>query len=142
MEHNRASYSAEEKKQIIIDILSKKTTIQKISREKGIAATLISLWKKQALEAMAARFVAQHKGRPKAVRVEAPSDEALLKAARNEARSAKIRASHLESSLREAREKLARLEEQLGAVAAILDCSVVKGKATRRGRKPRKSAEG
>ncbi len=139
MEHSRTSYSTEEKMEMILNIISKKTTIQKVAKEKGIAATLISLWKKQALDAMEARFRPQPKGRPKATAAvaAAPMDE--LKAARNEARSAKIKAAHLEISLRETREKLARVEEQLQAFAAIVGCTVVKVRKPRAPRKPRKA---
>ena len=42
----RTPYSAEEKAEIILAVLTRKTTIQKIAKEKNIAATLVSLWKK------------------------------------------------------------------------------------------------
>ncbi len=122
--------------EIILSILSRKSNIQKISKEKGIAATLISLWKKQALDAMEARLHPQPKGRRK-VAPEAAScaSAADLKAARNDARNAKIRAAHLEHSLREAREKLAGVEDQLQALAAIVGCTVAKERKTRAPRK-------
>ncbi len=138
MAHTRTSYSPEEKMDIILSILSRKSTIQKISEEKGIAATLISLWKKQALEAVEARFQAQPKGRPRVVREARPSCSAeQVKAARNEMRAAKIKASHLENSLRDAREKLARFEAQLAALASAMGCKVVKEASARKTRKPR-----
>ncbi len=139
MENSRTSYSTEEKMEMILSILSKKSSIQKIAKEKGIAATLISLWKKQALEAMEARFRPQPKGRPKSTpEVPAEANDAMKKA-RNEARSAKIKAAHLEISLRETREKLAAMEAQLQSLAAIVGCKVVKEVKPRGPRKPRKA---
>ncbi len=138
MENTRTSYSKEEKMEMILAILSKQTTIQKIAREKGIAATLISLWKKQAMDAMEARFCPQPKGRPKLERTAAvPSVE--MKASRNEARSAKIKAAHLEISLRETREKLAQVEEQLRNLATTMGYMLVKERKPRAPRKPRKA---
>ncbi len=126
--------------EIVLSILSKKSNIQKISKQKGIAATLISLWKKQALDAMAARLQPQPKGRRKVVaEVATTASSADLKAARNEARNAKIRAAHLEHSLREAREKLAGVEAQLQSLAAIMGCTVAKERKTRSPRKARKA---
>ncbi len=125
--------------EIILGILSKKINIQKVAKEKGIAPTLISLWKKQALDAMAARFQPQPKGRRKTkVEVVASSDTGL-KSARNEARAAKIKASHLENSLREAREKLGQLEEQLKGLAATMGCELTKARKHRAARKPHKA---
>ncbi len=134
MEHTRTSYSAQEKTEIILQILSKKTSIQKVAKEKGIAATLISLWKKQALDAIEERFQARPKGRPKMVREEAPATE-QLKTARKETRGARIKAAHLETSLREARAKLAALEEQLKPFVGGLGYKLVKEKAPRKPRK-------
>ncbi len=136
MEHTRTNYSAEEKQEIIFSILTKKSSIQQISKEKGIAPTLISLWKKQAMDAMFARFQAQPKGRPKIVREE-PAPTEQLKEARHEARNAKIKAAHLENSLRETREKLAQLEEQLKPLVALLGYRLEREKAPRKPRKPR-----
>ncbi len=124
---------------IILDILNKKTNIQKIAREKGIAPTLISLWKKQALDAIEARFQPQPKGRRKSAPAAAPAAGADLKQARNEARAAKIKAAHLENSLHETREKLTRLEEQLHAMAGVVGCKVVKEYKPRAPRAVRKS---
>ncbi len=139
METTRTSYSMEEKKEMIIDILSRKTTIQKLSREKGIAATLISLWKKQAMEAMEARFRPQPKGRPKNAPEPVSSVMTAAKESRNAARSAKIKAKHLEKSLHDTREKLAHVEEQLQALAATLGYTLVKERKQRKPRKPRKA---
>ncbi len=125
--------------QIILGILSKKTSIQKVAQEKGIAPTLISLWKKQALDAVQARFEPQPKGRRKSTPELAPSVEKDMKATRNEARSAKIKASHLELSLRDAREKLAAIEAQVQTLAACLGRKLVKERRPRQGRKSRKA---
>ncbi len=137
MDKNRTSYTAGEKRQIILAILAKKTTIQKVAKEKGIAPTLISLWKKQALDAIDSRFQPQPKGRKKGAA--APAAEGGLKSARNETRAAKIRASHLENSLRDAREKLAALENQLQAVASTLGCTLAKERKPRKPRKAKKA---
>ncbi len=138
MEHTRTSYSAQEKAEIILQILSKKTTIQKVAKEKGIAATLISLWKKQALDAIEERFQAKPKGRPKMVRDEAPAAE-QLKTARKETRGARIKAAHLETSLRETRVKLAAFENALKPLVAGMGYTLVKEKASRKPRKSRKA---
>lgn len=131
----RASYTPEEKLEIIKAIFSKKVSIQTIAKEKGIAPTLISLWKKQAEEAMEARFQPQPKGRRKsAPAAAAPSEgDRTLK---NDARKAKIKAAHLESSLREAKARCAKLEEQVATLAATFGCRLVK---VRTPRKPRKA---
>ncbi len=135
MENTRATYSSKEKMEIVLSILSKKSNIQKIAKEKGIAATLISLWKRQALEAMEARFQPQPKGRRKSVPVPAPQVEAEVKVARNEARAAKIRAAHLETSLRETRAKLAAVQESLAPVATAFGCKLERVRKTRGPRK-------
>ncbi len=135
MDNTRTSYSVEEKMQIILAILSKKTSIQKVAQERGIAPTLISLWKKQALDAMQARFEPQPKGRKKLTPELAPSVEKDMKATRNAARSAKIRASHLENALRDARGKLATLENHLQTLAGSMGCKLVKERAPRKPRK-------
>ncbi len=139
MENARAHYTAEEKTQIILSIMSKKTSIQQVSKEKNIAPTLISLWKKLALEAIEARFQPQPKGRRKAVPAEAPSPEPQIKALRKETRSAKIRASHLEKSLRETRAKLAEMEGKLQDMAGSLGMKMVRERKARKARKPRKA---
>ena len=129
----RASYTPEEKLQIIKAIFAKKVSIQDIAREKGIAPTLISLWKKQAEDAMEARFQPQPKGRRKSVpAVAAPCEgERVLK---NDARKAKIKAAHLEASLRETKARCAKLEEQVAALVATFGCRMVKLRNPRKGR--------
>ncbi len=130
---DRTSYTPEEKLQIIQAVLSKKTTIQKVSKEKGIAATLISLWKKQAEEAMLARFQPQPKGRRKST--PAASSAAGTRSLKNDARKAKIKAAHLESSVKEMKARCAKLEEQIAAMAGAMGYKMVKVRATRKSRK-------
>jgi len=127
----RASYTAEEKLKIIRAILTRKTSIQKVAREKGIAPTLISLWKKQAENAMLARFQPQPKGRKKVVPavVTTPAD---LRALRNETRKAKIKAAHLESSLKDARARLAQVEDMLRTMVEAAGYKLVKIRRSRR----------
>ena len=62
----RTSYTPEEKAEIILAVMNRKTTIQKIANQKGIAPTLVSLWKKQAEDAILERFVGTRPGRRKA----------------------------------------------------------------------------
>ncbi len=135
MDNTRNTHSAEDKMQIVLDILSRKTNIQKVARAKGIAPTLISLWKKQGLDAMLARFQPQPKGRKKSVPESGPTADCDTRAARNEARAAKIRASHLENSLRETRAKLQGVESQVQAMAESLGCKLVKARTPRQPRK-------
>lgn len=129
---DRTSYTPEEKLQIIQAVLSKKATIQKVSKEKGIAATLISLWKKQAEEAMLARFQPQPKGRRKSTPAASTAGTRSLK---NDARKAKIKAAHLESSVKEMKARCAKLEEQIAAMAGSMGYKMVKVRATRKSRK-------
>ena len=131
---DRASYSAEEKLAIVKMVLARKRSIQDIAKDKGIAATLISLWKKQAEDAMSARFRPQPKGRRK---VEKPVEVVTVdtKSLKNDARKAKIRASHLEASLKETKARCARLEEQVGALVTTLGCRMVKVRTPRKGSK-------
>lgn len=126
----RTTYSPEEKLKIIRDVFSRKATIQKIAKEKNISPTLISLWKKQADEAMADRFRPQPKGRRKthAPKVVAQADVRALK---NEARKAKIKAAHLEASLKEVRSRAAGLEKQVAALVATMGFKLVKARRRR-----------
>lgn len=128
---DRASYTPEEKLKIVRDVLSKKTTIQKVAKEKKIAPTLISLWKKQAEDAMMARFQPQPKGRRKSTPAVAPAD-ADSRSLKNEARKAKIKAAHLEASLKEVKNRLSRYEEQVDRLVAALGCKMVKVRAPRK----------
>lgn len=131
---NRASYTAQEKLAIVKKVLSRKHSIQDVAKEKGIAATLISLWKKQAEEAMAARFEPQPKGRRKAVK---PAEEtaADTKSLKNEARKAKIKAAHLDASLKEAKKRVSVLEQQLASLCQALGYKLVKARKPRKSRK-------
>ena len=132
----RASYTPEEKLKIIMDVLSKKVSIQKVAEDKKIAPTLISLWKKQAEDAMMARFQPQPKGRRKSKPEAAPMD-ADSRSLKNEARKAKIKAAHLEASLKEMKARYARLESQIGALVSTMGSRMVKVRTPRK----QKSAE-
>lgn len=129
---DRASYTPEEKLKIVRDVLAKKTSIQKVAKEKDIAPTLISLWKKQAEDAMLARFQPQPKGRRKSTPVAAPLD-AESRSIKNDARKAKIKAAHLEASLRELKGRLSRYEEQIQQLVSLMGCKAVKVRAKRKG---------
>ncbi|MBQ7022330.1 MAG: transposase [Akkermansia sp.] len=131
---DRANYSPEEKLKIVQLVLSKKAKIQDIAKDKGIAPTLISLWKKQAQDAMEARFQPQPKGRRKCTPEAAPvtADTRSLK---NEARKAKIKAAHLETSVKEMKARCARLEEALSVLTAAMGYKMVKVRTPRKGRK-------
>lgn len=126
MATTHSSYTAEEKTQIILDILSRKTNIQKIAAKKGIAPTLISLWKKQAEDAMFARFQPQPRGRRKAVKVAEPKvDTAELKTA---LRVARTKATRTETSLKNAKARIAELEGAIATLAAAAGLKVRKSK--------------
>ena len=128
----RTPYSAEEKAQIVLAVLHHKTSIQKIAGEKNIAPTLVSLWKKQAEDAILDRFVSTRPGRRK---VEATPDDIKdeLRAARLEARTAKTHATRLETSLKASKARVAALEAGIRDLAAVMGCKLVK--ATRPHRK-------
>lgn len=132
----RASYPPGEKVQIIRSIFSRKTTIQKVSKEKGIAPTLISLWKKQAEEAILARFQPQPKGRKKAAPAPVAPTSEEVRSLKNEVRKAKIKAAHLESSAKEAKARFSTMEASFADLAATMGFRLVKA---RRPRKPRAS---
>lgn len=127
----RTPYAPEEKAEIILSVLTRKTTIQKVAKEKGIAATLVSLWKKQAEDAILARFADSKPGRRK---VEATADDVKgeLRAARIEARTAKTRATRLEASLKTAKARIAALENGVREQAATMGCKLVKATRPRR----------
>ena len=128
---NRASHTPEEKLQIVRAVLSKKTTIQKVAKEKNIAPTLISLWKKQAEDSMLARFQPQPKGRRKSTPVAAPVDSDT-RGLKNEARKAKIKAAHLEASLKEMKARVAKAESIVRELAAQLGYKLVKVRTPRK----------
>lgn len=122
---------------IIRSIFSRKTTIQKISKEKGIAPTLISLWKKQAEDAILARFQPQPKGRKKASPDAAAPVAVGVRSLKNEARKAKIKAAHLESSVKDVKERLSALEEPVSALASAMGFKLVKARTPRKPRTPK-----
>lgn len=127
----RTPYSAEEKSEIILAVMNRKTTIQKIAKEKGIAPTLVSLWKKQAEDAIKERFASTRPGRRK---VEPTADDVKegLRASRVEARTAKTRATRLETSLKNTKARVAALEAGVRELAAVMGCKLVKETRPRR----------
>lgn len=127
----RTSYTPEEKTEIILAVMNRKTTIQKIAKEKNIAATLVSLWKKQAEDAILERFCNSRPGRRK---VEPSADDIKgdIRAARVDARTAKTRATRLETSLKNARARIAQLEKAINELAGVMGCKLVKQTRARR----------
>ena len=127
----RTPYSAEEKAEIVMAVLTRKTTIQKVAQEKGGAPTLISLWKKQAEDAIFDRFANTRPGRRK---VEPTAEDAReeLREARIAARTAKTRATRLETALKNTKARAAALENGVRALAAEMGCKVVKAMRPRR----------
>lgn len=132
-QHN--SYSPEEKTQIILDILTRKTSIQKIATEKKIAPTLVSLWKKQAEDAIAARFQPQPRGRRKSATPKAAEPKADVRTLKAELRKARTKATRMETSLKAAKAQIATLEGGVTALATAMGCKLRKAHTTRRGRK-------
>lgn len=130
----RTTYTPEFKMEIIRAIANPRISIQKIAKEKGVAATLISLWKRQADDAVRARFQPQPKGRKKAK--DNPEKVASdLQGVRREKRNAKIKASHLENSLRDTQAKLSTVEAMLSTLAEQLGYKLVKVRTPRRTKK-------
>ena len=127
----RTTYTAEEKTEIILAVMSRKTTIQKIAAEKKVAATLVSLWKKQAEEAILERFASRRPGRRK-VEVSADDVKEELRLARVAARTAKTRATRLDNALKSAKARAAALENGVKALAAEMGCKMVKSVRPRR----------
>ena len=127
----RTSYTPEEKTEIILAVMNRKTTIQKIAKEKGIAPTLVSLWKKQAEDAIMERFVGTRPGRRK---MEVTPDDVKeeLRKARIEARTSKTRATRLEAAVKVAKARIAVLEAGVRGMAAEMDCKLVKATRPRR----------
>lgn len=128
----RVVYSAEEKAEIILAVMNRKTSIQKIAAEKNIAPTLVSLWKKQAEDAVLDRFANTHPGRRK---LEPSMDDIKeeLRVARIEARTSKTRATRLEASVKNMKARVAELEAGVREMAAAMGCKLVK--STRRRKK-------
>lgn len=128
----RTAYSPEEKTEIVLAVMSRKVKIQNIAKEKNIAATLVSLWKKQAEEAILERFSATRPGRRK---IEPSADEMKgeVRTARLAARTAKTRASRLEASLKAARARIATLKNAIQELAELAGCK--SPKVTRKSQK-------
>lgn len=132
MAKSRTTYTPEEKKDMILAVMARKTTIQKLSAEKGIAATLISLWKKQAEDAISARFQPQPRGRRKAAMKLVSTDARGLK---SELRKAKTRATRTETALKKSKERIAALESGVSALAASMGCKLTRTRSPRRAKK-------
>lgn len=134
---SRTSYTAEQKLAIVREVMSRKVSIQKVAVRENIAATLISLWKKQAEDAMAERFQPKPKGRRKA---ETPVDNGeQMKKIKNETRKVKIKAAHLEYSLKESKKRIATLEAKLSDVCAAMGYKLVKVRRSRRAKVDKKA---
>lgn len=130
----RATYTPEEKLTIVKAVFSRKRAIQSIANEKGIAPTLISLWKKQAEDAIAERFSSRSGGRRK-VEGSSEAEVVLTKRLRNEARKAKIKASHLEASLKETKKRLSAIESQLAELLSVVGYKMTKVRSPRQNKK-------
>lgn len=129
---SHASYTPEEKKQIVLDVLSRKTTIQKIAAKKNIAPTLISLWKKQAEDAVYARFQPQPRGRRKAVAVTTAQPKASTMELRAELRKTRTKLTRTENALKAARERLEGLESGVKGMAETMGCKLRPNASERR----------
>lgn len=121
----RTAYTPEDKVEIILAVLGRKATIQKIAKEKNIAPTLVSLWKKQAEDAILERFAGTRPGRRKA-EVTPEDVKGDLRTARIEARTAKTRATRLENSLKNAKARVAALEAGVRELAGAMGCKLTK----------------
>lgn len=133
MAKTHTTYTPEEKTNMILAVLSRKTTIQKISAEKGIAATLISLWKKQAEDAVAARFQPQPRGRRKSATPKAAEPKSEVRTLKAELRKARAKATRTETALKNAKAQIATLESGVNALAASMGCKL--RKVAKKGRK-------
>lgn len=129
---SHASYTPEEKKQIVLDVLSRKTTIQKIAAKKNIAPTLISLWKKQAEDAVYARFQPQPRGRRKAVAVTTAQPKASTMELRAELRKTRTKLTRTENALKATRERLEGLESGVKGMAEAMGCKLRPNASERR----------
>lgn len=129
---SHASYTPEEKKQIILDVLSRKTTIQKIAAKKNIAPTLISLWKKQAEDAVYARFQPQPRGRRKSVATAEVQPKASTTELRAELRKTRSKLTRTENALKAAQKRLAGLEGGVKSMAEVMGCKLRPNAAERR----------
>lgn len=109
-------------------------TIQKVAAEKNIVPTLISLWKKQAEEAILNRFENATPGRRKSTEPKVAVKEDV-RAARSELRRARTRATKAENKLKEVTERLTALEQGITAMSEAMGCKLVKKRAKRGSRK-------
>lgn len=115
MRKPRTTYSADQKLSIVLSVLSRRCSIQKAAREHNIAPTMISLWKKQAEDAILERFQSRPKGR----RPEAVSQE-KIRQWKEEVRNANAKAKALEASLREVQGLMEEIQGQLGDVVGSM----------------------
>lgn len=135
MPKQHKTYSPEEKTQIILSILAHKTSIQKIAAQKEIAPTLVSLWKKQAEDAIAARFQPQPRGRRKSATPKVAEPKADVRTLKAELRKARTKATRMENSLKAAKAQVATLESGVNALVTAMGCKLRKVHTPRRGRK-------
>lgn len=121
MRKPRTTYSPDQKLAIVQSVLSRKCSIQKAARENNIAPTMISLWKKQAEDAMRERFQNRPKGRR-------PDTEVHEKIRRwkDEVRSAKAKVKALEASLREVQTRMEQMQNQLSDVVGSMSTQLGK----------------
>lgn len=136
MAKKHATYTAKEKAEIVLRVMQKgrDNTIQKVAAEKNIVPTLISLWKKQAEEAILSRFENATPGRRKSTEPKAAAKEEA-RATRAELRRARTRATKAENKLRDVTERLTVLEQGVNAMSAAMGCKLVKKRAKRGSRK-------
>lgn len=125
MRKPRTTYSADQKLSIILSVLTRRCSIQKAAREHNIAPTMISLWKKQAEDAMRERFQSRPKGR----RPETVSQE-KIRQWKEEVRCANAKAKALEASLREVQGLMESIQNQLADVVGSMNNQL--GKLRRR----------
>lgn len=136
MAKKHATYTAKDKTDIVLRILQKgrDNTIQKVAAEKNIVPTLISLWKKQAEDAILKRFENATPGRRKSADPKT-SEKAEARIAKAELRRARTRATKAENKLKEVTVRLATLEQGVNAMSAAMGCKLVKKRAKRGSRK-------
>ncbi len=120
------SYTADEKTKIILEILSRKTTIQKIAKEKNVAPTLVSLWKRQAEDAIIARFQPQPRGRRKSATPKVAEPKAAAREMKAELRKARAKATRTETALKNAKARISELESGVNALAEAMGCKLRK----------------
>lgn len=134
MAKKHATYTAQEKTDIVLRVFQKgkANTIQKVAAEKNIVPTLISLWKKQAEEAILSRFENSTPGRRKSAEPKATTAD--TRSLRAELRKNKTRATKAENKLKEVTARLAAMEQCVQNMGAAMGCKLVK-KRNKRTRK-------